>query len=177
MFFIPGPIIALVTFPGVVVHELAHQLFCRLFGVAIFDVCYFRIGNPAGYVIHEAPRKAGQQIWIGIGPFIVNTLVGAIIAAPASIQVLQFESASPVDYLLIWLGVSIAMHAFPSTGDATTLRSAMSASGVPVAAKIVAYPIVAIIFLGAIGSFFWLDAAYGLAVAFAGPKLLIALFA
>lgn len=29
MFFIPGQLIALVTFPGVIVHELAHQLFCR----------------------------------------------------------------------------------------------------------------------------------------------------
>src|SRR5215510_9894376 len=107
--FIPGPIIALLTFPGVLVHELAHQLFCRLFGVAIFDVCYFRFGNPAGYVIHERPTQARQQIWIGVGPFIVNTVIGAIIGAPASIQVLQFEAGTPLDYLLIWLGISIAM--------------------------------------------------------------------
>jgi len=29
MFFIPGQLIALVTLPGVIVHELAHQLLCR----------------------------------------------------------------------------------------------------------------------------------------------------
>jgi hypothetical protein len=123
VFFIPGPLIAALTFPGVVVHELAHQFFCRLFGVAIFDVCYFRFGNPAGYVIHEHPTKASQQIWIGVGPFLVNSVVGAIIAAPASIQVLQFEAGTPLDYVLIWLGISIAMHAFPSTGDAKGWRN------------------------------------------------------
>jgi hypothetical protein len=175
--FIPGPVIAALTFPGVIVHEFAHQLFCRIFGVAIFDVCYYRYGNPAGYVIHEHPAKAGQQIWIGVGPFIVNSVLGAIIAAPASIQVFQFEAGSPLDYFLIWLGVSIAMHAFPSTGDAKTLRGAVSEAGVPLGVKMAAYPIVGLIYLGAIGSFIWLDAFYGVGLALALPKLLVTLLA
>jgi hypothetical protein len=177
MFFIPGPIIAALTFPGVIVHEFAHQLFCRLFGVAIFDVCYFRFGNPAGYVIHEQPAKTGQQIWIGVGPFIVNSVLGAIIAAPSSIQVIQFEAGSPLDYTLIWLGVSVAMHAFPSTGDANTLRDAVAAPGVPLGVKMAAYPIVGLILLGAIGSLIWLDALYGVGVALAVPKFLVTVLA
>jgi len=177
MFFIPGPLIAALTFPGVIVHELAHQLFCRIFGVAVFDVCYFRFGNPAGYVIHEHPASAGQQIWIGVGPFLVNSIVGAIIAAPSSIQVIQFEAGSPLDYFMMWLGVSIAMHAFPSTGDAKSLRSAMSAPGVPLGVKMIAYPIIGIIFLGAVGSFFWLNVMYGGVVAIAVPMVLVALLA
>jgi hypothetical protein len=55
-----------------------------------------------------------------------------------------------------------------------SLRSAVSAAGVPFGVKMIAYPIVGTIFLGAIGSFFWLDAIYGVAVALAGPKLLVA---
>jgi hypothetical protein len=123
--FIPGPLIALATFPGVIVHEIAHQLFCRIFRVAVFDVCYFRLGNPAGYVIHEPPSNASQQIWIGIGPFFVNSILGALIALPAVIPVMRFEAGAPLDYLLMWLGVSIAMHAFPSTGDAKSIWSAV----------------------------------------------------
>jgi hypothetical protein len=107
----------------------------------------------------------------------VNSVIGGIIAAPASIQVFQFEAAGPVDFLLIWLGVSIAMHAFPSTGDAKTLRTAVSAVGVPLRVKLIAYPIIGIIFLGTIGSYFWLDAVYGVAVAVVGPVLLVALLA
>ena len=30
---IPGPIISALTFPGVVVHEFAHETFCKLFKV------------------------------------------------------------------------------------------------------------------------------------------------
>lgn len=52
---IPGFLISILTFPGVIVHEIAHQLFCRICGVAVLDVCYFKAGNPAGYVVHEIP--------------------------------------------------------------------------------------------------------------------------
>ena len=61
---IPGFVISIATFPGVIVHEFAHQLFCRLAKVAIFEVCYFRIGNPSGYVTHEIPKKTYQNVLI-----------------------------------------------------------------------------------------------------------------
>jgi hypothetical protein len=176
MWFILGWIVSIVTFPGVIVHELAHQLFCRLARVAVFDVCYWRFGNPAGYVVHETPRTAYQSILISIGPFIVNTVVGGLIAAPSALPVLQFNSGTPLDYLLIWLGVSIAMHAFPSTGDAKSIwQSVMSKPGFSMA-KVIAAPIVGLIYIGALGSMFWLDLFYGIGVAFLIPKLLIAIF-
>ena len=83
MIFIPGCLISLLTFPGVIVHEAAHQLMCELCGVAVLDVCYFRPGNPAGYVLHEPTRTPGQQVIIGVGPFFVNTVLGALIGWPA----------------------------------------------------------------------------------------------
>jgi len=51
--FIPGKVVSLLTFPGVIVHELAHKIFCEMAGVQVYEVCYFRFGNPAGYVKHE----------------------------------------------------------------------------------------------------------------------------
>ena len=53
MIIIPGFLISLATFPGVIVHEAAHMFFCKLRHVAVFNMCFFRIGNPAGYIIHE----------------------------------------------------------------------------------------------------------------------------
>ena len=44
-------LISLVTFPGVIVHEAAHLPFCRLRRMPVVEVCFFRVGNPAGYVI------------------------------------------------------------------------------------------------------------------------------
>lgn len=102
----------------------AHQWFCRRFGLAVFDVCYFRLGNPCGYVVHEHPRKASQSIWISVGPFLINSGVGAVIAAPAYFSVFEFSHRNPFNYVLAWLGVSIAVHAIPSTGDAKAMWDA-----------------------------------------------------
>jgi hypothetical protein len=175
--FIPGPVIALLTFPGVWVHELAHQLFCRWFRVAMFQVCYFRFGNPAGFVVHEPPRTARQNLLIGIGPFFVNTLVGALIALPAVISTIRFESPSGLDCFLLWLGVSIAMHAFPSTTDAASIWASARSPETPLATRLVAAPIVGLIGLGAVGSIFWLDLFYGVGVVMLLPRWLISLFA
>jgi hypothetical protein len=175
--FIPGFLISIVTFPGVIVHEFAHQLFCRFFRTAVLDVCYFRVGNPAGYVVHEHPRKASQQIWIGIGPFFVNTVIGALIALPAAIPVIRFESTSILDYILIWLGVSIAMHSFPSTGDAKNIWESLKSQETTWITKIIVAPLVGLIYLGAIGSFFWLDFFYGIGVVMLIPYLIVHLLA
>jgi hypothetical protein len=177
MFLIPGFLISLVTFPGIIVHELAHQLFCRMEGVAILKTCYFQLGNPAGYVVHEIPKYPHQSLLIGIGPFLVNTITGALIAFPAALPVIKFDCGDGLDHCLIWLGVSIAMHAIPSRGDAESMYSAMSSGAVPVLLKIVTTPIILLINLAAIGRFFWLDLVYGVGVALALPTLLVNLFA
>ena len=175
MFFIPGQLISLVTFPGVIVHELAHQLFCRLYKVPVFEVVYFRFGNPCGYVIHEKVQNKWQSIMISVGPFLVNTLIAGIIALPASLPVFTFGTAGPLDYLLIYLSVSIAMHAFPSTGDANSIWHALKEENTPLWARIVGYPLVGLIYVGSFGSMIWLDFFYGVAVAIGVPKLIIAL--
>lgn len=171
--FIPGEIITLLTFPGVIVHEAAHQLFCRFFRVAVLDVCYFRYGNPAGYVLHEPSALPYQQIWIGVGPFLVNSVVGAIIAAPAAIPVIQFDAGDPLDYVLLWLGVSIAMHAFPSIGDASSIWQTLKTRKTSLLTKLIAAPVVLLIYVGALGSILWLDLGYGFLVAMLLPNVLI----
>jgi hypothetical protein len=175
--FVPGWLVAVATFPGIIVHEIAHLFFCRLFRVPVLKVCYFRFGNPAGYVIHETPHSVYQSLMISIGPFVFNSVVGAVIAAPGAVPVLQFKARSPIDCVLIWLGFSIAMHAFPSTGDAHAMWHAMWSEGSPALAKMLGTPLVVLIYVGAIGSVVWLDAIYGIAVAMLLPKLLIAVFA
>ena len=175
--FIPGIVISLVTFPGVIVHELAHQLFCRWCKVPVFKVVYFQTENPVGYVVHEVPANKWHSILISVGPFFINTLLGALIAFPAALPVFTFDTAGPVDYLLIYLGVSIAMHAFPSTGDANAIWEHIKSKDTGLLTKIFGYPIVGLIYLGSLGSFFWLDLIYGVAIAIGVPNLVIALLA
>jgi hypothetical protein len=174
---IPGFLISLITFPGVIVHELAHQLFCRWFKVPVFKVVYFQLQNPVGYVVHEVPSSKWQSIMISIGPFIVNTVVGALVAFPAALPVFKFNTGGPLDYLLIYLGVSIAMHAFPSTGDANAIWQHIKDKNTSVWVKILGYPIIGLIHLGALGSFIWLDLIYGIGIAVGLPNLVVSLFA
>ena len=173
---IPGFLIAWVTFPGVVVHELAHAMFCRLFGLPIYEICYFQLstgrGQPAGYVVHGRASRAGQDLMVSIGPFFVNTILGAVIAAPSATA---FALGSPdgLDLFLLWLGVSIAMHAFPSMGDARSAWGSVHRPTTPWPTKAIGIPVIGLIYVGAIGSMVWLDVLYGVAVAGFLPNLLI----
>lgn len=176
--FVPGIFIAIVTFPGVIVHEFAHQLFCRLCGVAVFEVKYFQTSNPVGYVKHEPVRNPVHQLLIGTGPFIVNTLLALLIAFPAAIPVFLFNEGTLLDYLLLYLGMAIGMHAFPSTGDAAVVWNTICrGEDVPLWLKIITVPIVGLIYLGALGSVMWLDLIYGMGVAFGLPILIVKYFA
>lgn len=177
MIMIPGILVSLVTFPGVIVHELAHQLFCRLFKIPVFEVCYFRMKNPVGYVIHEIPPKHYQSILISIGPFIINSILAILIAFPASMQT-KLDSTNPFDWILIYLGVSIGAHAFPSTGDAQSLWNyATKSKSSSLLTKIVAAPFVGFIYLGALGSYLWLDILYGAFLSLGLPWILLKYFA
>lgn len=175
MFLVPGNIVAAMTFPGVVIHELAHQLFCRYFKIPVYQVCYFRVGNPAGYVIHGPTGNWVHSFFVGAGPFFLNSLLGAILAFPSALRVFEFTgAASMFDGVLIWLGVSIAMHAIPSTGDAKSMWQAVSGEKASVFAKLLVAPVVGLIFLLALGSVVWLDLLYGVGVSLAMPKILVA---
>ena len=173
---IPGFLISAITFPGVLVHEFAHEIFCKFFKVPVYKVCYFRFGNPAGYVNHGQCDYWYQSVLISIGPFFVNSLIGALLAYPVVMNSLYSEDSVFIDIFLIWLSVSIAMRAIPSRGDAKSMWKAVSSNKAPFLSKIIVIPIIAIIFLFSWGSFFLLDLIYGVCVCFFGPEFLIRLF-
>jgi hypothetical protein len=172
MFFIPGILVSALTFPGVVIHELAHQMFCRYFNVPVYEVCYFHFGNPTGYVIHGQPEKWTHSVLIAAGPFFMNSILGVVLTFPSVLRVSEFDGATSVfDGILLWLGISIAMHAIPSIGDAKSMWQAVSGNKAPLLAKLIVAPIVGIIFLLAVGSVFWLDLAFGVGVILGVPKI------
>src|SRR3989442_10043539 len=123
MVIVPGFLVALATFPGVIVHESAHLLFCKLRRIAVLDVCFFRLGNPAGYVIHENTTDFTGFFLVTIGPFLLNSVLCLFFCFPAFVPVMVFNQEDPLSYFLIWLGISIGMHAFPSNQDAQNLWS------------------------------------------------------
>jgi hypothetical protein len=170
---IPGILISLATFPGVMVHELGHLLLCRFTGTPVDKVCYFRFGNPAGYVIHEKPSSIWKHILIGFGPLIVNSTFGFLLGLLAARCFLHPEGWQVAGVVWSWLAVSIGMHSFPSTGDAKSLWHALWREKSPALARLVGTPLVVAIYVGAIGSIFWLDLIYGAFVAWGMPYVVL----
>ncbi len=166
-------------------------MFCRLLRLPVYEVKYFQLKNPCGYVFHERCDNPYGNLLISAGPFLVNTLIGAIILFPVSIEMsgfgvyegimnknialgsIPFIGVKLINY---WLGISVLMHAFPSTGDANALiATVLKNKNINIFAKILVAPVVGLIYIGAIGSVAWLDLGYALAIALLLPRL-IALF-
>lgn len=174
---IPGFLISLITFPGVIVHEFAHQMFCRLFRIPVYEVVYFQAKDPVGYVSHEPTESVAANLFISVGPFLINTVLGVLLSLPAAITFIEFNTFNILHVILYYFGLSILMHAFPSTGDASALyQSIIKNKKVNLFVKILVFPVIGLIYLGAIGSVVWLDYIYGVGVVLLVPRLLVMLF-
>lgn len=178
---IPGFIVSVLTFPGVAVHELAHQICCRICRIPVYEVKYFQFQNPCGYVLHEPSSNPWKNLITGLGPFFFNTILGMLITLLVCDNVFGYGQAGGslgilvklISCVLYWLGVSVLMHAFPSTGDARSMvQSILKNKEVNMFAKIVAAPFIGLIYLGAFGSMFWLDLIYGMGMSMVLPQLL-----
>lgn len=173
MFFIPGELISIFTFPGIIVHEFSHMLFCKIRKVAVFDACYFRVGNPAGYVVHENTENFTTTFLISMGPFFINTLICLLICLPAYMPLHYFEISHPLSLFLMWLGVSIGMHAIPSNQDANNVfdQAKVEIKRMnPLA--IISFPIIGFIYIFNVLRIVWADLIYGLLIGIGIPSLL-----
>jgi hypothetical protein len=166
---IPGWLVSLLTFPGVILHEWAHKKFCDLAKVKVQDVVYFNLdfigeNESAGYVIHERPTTYKQIFLISVGPLIINSL--ATILLGYLFQILGFNTPetqnSLLAIILAWLALSVGMHAFPSDED---MKNILEASKVELAkggSKLhyLAFPFVWLVSLANKLRAIWFDAIY-----------------
>lgn len=119
------------TFPGVVIHELAHAEFCRYYRIPVEEACYFQLDDPAGYVIHARPKSYYIAFMISIAPVILNTAIAYLCGVSAGYFLFPFEGVHtlpeypPVELVIgvfsIWIGISSAVHALPSKQDAKVI--------------------------------------------------------
>jgi hypothetical protein len=175
MFFLPGWLIALVTFPGVVVHEMAHRFFCDVTDTPVYEVSYFRpMGNPAGYVIHGRPKTLRAGLLISAGPLVINTVLCSILTVTVAYQVLVLHAdlRDPVLIGLGWLGYSIGMHAFPSRTDAASFAAQVQDAHGGGLTVILARTASGLITLANALRMIWFDAIYAVGVSLLVPLLL-----
>jgi hypothetical protein len=116
-------------------------------------------------VIHERVENFQSSFLISVGPFILNSFLCFVLCLPALLPIYVFNVEDPLSYLLLYLGIAIGMHAFPSTGDAEGLwAEAQVAARKGNLLAIASYPIVGLIHLANFLRFFWFDVIYGAVV-------------
>jgi len=154
-----GWLIAVLTFPGVIIHEWAHKFFCDRAGVKVHRICYFRLGNPSGYVIHGPVRHYRQILLIDTAPFIINSLISFLLFLAAGTI-----PPGTAKYVLYWLGISVAMHSFPSAEDTANLwhHSKRALKKNPLV--VFCLPIVGLMKLAQILSIIWFNLLYAVAL-------------
>jgi hypothetical protein len=175
MFMIPGWLVALLTFPGVIFHEMAHRFFCDIAEVPVYAVSYIRVGNPAGYVIHGPVKSLRSAFLISIGPLIINTLLCSLIsfAAVIPIYILKVGDTSIASGLLIWVGISMGMHAFPSNTDTDNFSALVERTGTRGLAHLIGRCLSGVFAFANALRFFWFDAIYAFLVASLLPWMVL----
>jgi len=116
MILIPGELIAVLTFPGVILHEFAHKIACNLLDIKINQICYFQAKNPSGYVIHEPPNTIFESLLITIMPIIIGYGCAAFIALITNDLATNF-----LWWVGMWFSFSLSMHALSSSEDVDNL--------------------------------------------------------
>ena len=159
------------TFPGVVVRQTVKFGLCRMMRLAVLESCYFQFENPCGFVRPEPAASVVADIVFVVVPFVVCSLLGSCLALPAVIPVVSYGETLPPYLVVIWLGISVASHAFPDGEDAKRLWKSTRASSA--AARFVATPFALFTSLGAVGRIAWVDFAFGAAVVVWVPMVIM----
>ena len=111
--------IHLFGFPAVVVRTAIQFTIAHRSGLAIDEVVYFRVDDPAGYTVYEAPPKLGTAIAITYLPTLVLAILSVLCLAPAlTPRAVLHLPINWVTWVQLWLGLAFASHMLPSYEEA-----------------------------------------------------------
>ena len=111
--------IHLFGFPAVVVRAAIQFTIAHRSGLAIDEVVYFRVDDPAAYTVYEAPPKLGTAIAITYLPTLLLAFFSVICLAPAlTPRAVLHLPITWVTWVQLWLGLSFASHMLPSYEEA-----------------------------------------------------------
>ena len=171
MIFIPGPLITFLTFPGVVMHEIAHRFVCDLLHVPVYDVNYFSIGDTqAGHVVHKKTKSIAHDFLIGFAPLFINSFFCMLFTLPYSstMHITGDGISNHASMFLYWIGMSMGAHAFPSNQDVESISLMTKNNN----AFFIVQPLCSIIQFLNLLRFLWINFAYAFVLSFILPYLI-----
>ncbi len=108
-------VIHLVGFPAVVLRTALQLTVVHRTGLATDEVVFFRLDDPAGYTVYEAPARLGTAAAVAFLPTAVLAALSLLCLVPAMAPGSTLHL--PVTWLTwvqLWLGFSFAAHALPT---------------------------------------------------------------
>jgi len=106
--------------PGILAHEYAHALACRLTDVEIEQWPSLALFEDAATVEHEPVETFLQDYAIAVAPLVVNSLL----AIPALFLATRLDP--PVAFGPLWIGLACGLTAVPSDADTASLLPGVS---------------------------------------------------
>jgi hypothetical protein len=111
--------IHLVGFPAVVLRTALQFTIAHRAGLTIDEVSYFRVDDPAGYTVYEAPPRLGTAIAIAYMPALVLWVLAVLCLTQAlTPRIVLHLPVTWVTWLQVWLGIGFASHALPAYEEA-----------------------------------------------------------
>jgi hypothetical protein len=111
--------IHLFGFPGVVLRTALQYTIAHRAGLTIDEVVYFRVDDPAGYTVYEAPPRLGTAIAIAYLPTLTLWALSILCLAQAlTPRVILELPVTWVTFLQVWIGLAFATHGLPSYEEA-----------------------------------------------------------
>gem|GEM_PF-3808410 len=106
-------------FPAVVVRTAIQCTTAHRMGLLIDEVTYFRVDDPAGFTVYEAPARLSNAIAIAYLPALVLSILSLICLAPAlTPHAVLHLPTTWLTWVQLWLGLAFASHALPAYEEA-----------------------------------------------------------
>ena len=143
-------ILGFLTVPGAVCRAFTEHLFCKILRVPVEDTAYLHHSEQFGHVEHKPVLRFGKGFALCFVPGLILFLCGAATAGTAAVQLFVFGvqpiglSTGKISVLfiaccvLLYAGICMLCHVFPSYEDALYLWESRSAAGA--AARILLTP-------------------------------------
>lgn len=111
--------IHLFGFPAVVLRTALQYSIAHRAGLTIDEVVYFRVDDPAGYTVYEAPPRLGTAIAITYLPTLTLWVLSVLCLTQAlTPRVVLDLPVTWVTWLQVWIGLALAAHGLPSYEEA-----------------------------------------------------------
>lgn len=123
MLFFHNKLLRIITFPGVIMHEVAHRILCDMFAVRVYAIQYFSSNIHTKPIIYNDAdiKHTYQQFLIAYAPLIINTMLGMVFTFPFIISQNQLSISIYIPnifiricwYITYWIGFSFLYNAIP----------------------------------------------------------------